>query len=494
MNYKRFIAAAACLCMTAPMTANCLPSIGTAAEGTAVIGDVNNDGALAVADLVMFQRWLGGAGELTAWGNADYSQDGSVDIFDFCLMRKALNPANNPPAESQTVNLCQGVIPESVTGSAADEEFILGQTKFYLSLMQETVKSEEAGTNILISPYSVMQALAMTANGADGETKTEMESVLGGMSMDRLNEYLYTQRKSYDNEQNSLLSTANSIWIRDDDDRITVLPEFLQTNKSYYDADAFMAPFDETTVTDINDWVSKETYEMIPEIIDKIDDDIVMYLINAIGFDAEWAEQYTKADVYECDFTAYDGTVQQAEMMGSDDCLYLEDDNAVGVYKYYKGRKYAFAAIMPNEGISLDDYIAGLTPESLNEILTNPKGASLISGIPKFKYEYNTTMNDSLEAMGMPRAFTPSADFTRMAKTKSGYLYIDFVLHKTFIELSEYGTMAGAVTAVGMTEECMKVIDKEVILDRPFLYCIVDTETDLPIFMGTLSQIPGSVE
>ncbi len=492
MNYKRIISAAMSLCLAA----SAMTAFTVNAADEKIMGDANGDGRFNAADVVTMQKWLMGSGNMTAYDTVDFCADGVINTFDYTLMLKALREsgeAYNLPYSALTKNLCDEYEASEVTGAEADEAFISGQTEFYLELMQKTAASEKEGTNILISPYSVMQALAMTANGADSNTREEMENVLcGGMELEKLNEYLYTQRTSQPDKDYCRLTTANSIWTLDDDERIQVMPEFIQKNIDYFNADIFTAPFDDSTVKDINSWVNEKTDEMIPTLLNEIPTVAVMYLINAIAFDAKWETQYTEYSVGSHEFTAFDGTVQQADMMYSTEYYYLEDDNATGLYKYYEGRRYAFAAIMPDEGVELDDYIADLTPQELNDILANPVYEEIDAGIPKFSYEYEAEkMKDSLMEMGMASAFFPSGDFSRMATTPMGDVYINRVIHKTFIDLCEAGTRAAAVTAIEMAgDSAMPVERKSVILDRPFLYCIVDTENDLPVFIGTLMTIP----
>ena len=192
-------------------------------------GDINQDGKLDVLDVIAVNKWLLKKGSLPNWKYADYNQDGKINIFDLCLMKKAL---------LQQLKVMQTAKPlgtslkaETVSGMDADEIFINGQMNFYLSLLQNTAKE---GENCLISPYSVVQALGMAANGATGETKSQMEQVLGGMKMETLNAYLYTQRSC----QPDILKTANSIWYRDSN-QLNVSESFLQTNANYYQASAF---------------------------------------------------------------------------------------------------------------------------------------------------------------------------------------------------------------------------------------------------------------
>lgn len=394
------------------------------------------------------------------------------------------------PADVTVGNLTADVDVQTVVGAAADETFLSAQTGFALSLLQETVTSR-SGENVLISPYSVVQALAMAANGADGDTRIEMEQTLGGLPSDTLNAYLYTQRTTMPDTEESRLQTANSVWFRDDEKRIRVLPSFLQSTADYFAADAYSAPFDDTTRSDINNWCIDRTDGMIPELIKgAIPVDAVMYLINAVCFDAKWAHPY-EDDPHPRDFTAWDGQTQQAQMMYSDEYHYLEDAHATGFLKYYR-EGYAFIALLPEEEMRPETYLNGLTADSLRKVLTDTQDCEVQAGLPQFSYDFDIEYSSILQEMGMQSAFGSSADFSRMAKTASGELYISRVLHKTHIDVDTEGTRAAAITALEMTDGADMVENepKYVILDRPFVYLIVETETMLPVFAGVLNEIP----
>ena len=444
---------------------------------------MNLDQEFNIADVVMMRNYLLGNGTLGEYQLADMDNDGEIDVFDYALMLKEL--ANYSEILYTTKNLTVDIQSNDITGTKADKEFILSQTEFALDLFKNELKSDE---NTLISPYSVMQALAMTANGADGNTKTEMETVLG-MPMDSLNKYLYTFRTSRSNDKYSILSTANSIWARNG---IGVNKGFLQTDVDYYNADFFTAPFDDTTVKDINNWVNVKTNKMIPSIIDKIDNNTIMYLINAVSFDAKWETEFDKDMTVKADFTAIDNTTQEVDMMqNQESALYLRDENAEGIYKYYKGKRYAFVAMLPDEGISVNDYIEGMTAEKLNGLLGNSEKEIASVVIPKFSYDFDTLLNGTLSEMGMPSAFdNKTADFSNMVSGIDGHTYISRVIHKTHIDVDEGGTKAAAVTAVEAAADSLPILpEKEVVFNRPFVYFIIDTETNIPIFMGTLMSI-----
>ena len=390
----------------------------------------------------------------------------------------------------QAADLMEGVQANTVTGKAADDAFAQSQMRLAVELFQSSVL-ESKDENVLISPLSIQLALAMTANGADGNTKAEMEALLGGeISLEDLNEYLYSYVNNLPSAEKYKLQIANSIWFRDDEGRLQVEKDFLQKNADYYGAQAYKAAFDDQTLKDINNWVKDHTDGMIDSILDQIDEDAVMYLINALVFDAEWQHVYDKSDVYKGKFTNINGTEKQVDMMHSEETVYLQDENAIGFMKPYSGSKYNFAVLLPNEGVDIYEYIAGLTGESLMETLSTPQLGMVMATLPKFSYEYELTMNDVLKELGMPSAFSgDTADFSKMAHSSRGNIYIGDVLHKTFISVDELGTKAGAVTKVEMNDESAPMSEWVVNLNRPFVYMIIDNETNLPVFIGTVMDV-----
>lgn len=359
---------------------------------------------------------------------------------------------------------------------------------FAVRLFQE---SEESGKSTLVSPFSVLCALSMTANGADGETLSQMEQTLG-MPVSELNEYIHAYVNSLPQGEKRKLSAANSIWFKDDPGFIPNR-NFLQTNADYYGADIYKSSFDNAALDDINSWVNDNTDGMIDKILDKINPAAVMYLINALAFDAEWEEVYEEYQVQDDTFTKADKTEQSVKMMFATEHVYLQDENAQGFIKYYYGGEYAFAALLPDENVSVSDYVKSLSGEKLSEIFANKQNTTVHTKIPTFKGDYSYEMSDILKEMGMANAFDAgTADFSKLGKAGEN-IFINRVLHKTHIEVDPKGTKASAVTALEMN--CGSAAPpevpepKEVYLDRPFVYMIIDTNTNFPIFMGTVTEV-----
>ncbi len=390
----------------------------------------------------------------------------------------------------QATDLMKGIKESNVTVVIPDGEFEEAYLDFALKTFKSTAK-EKRDENHLISPLSVMYAVAMTANGAEGETKREMERLLGGeLSIDEINEYLGGLSLPSDDEYK--LSLANSIWFYEDEGRLQVKPEFLQKNLDYYSASAYKAPFDSRTVKDINNWVNDKTDGMIDKIVDDINPRSVMYLINALSFDAQWDDRYMNYNVADEIFTNLKGERKTVSMMSSAEELYLDDGKATGFVKYYEDKAYSFVALLPNEDVNIYDYIDSLNTKTLSETISNAQDVTVYAKLPKFSYDYSLEMNGTLCGLGMPTAFDASkADFSGIGHSSMGNLYIGTVLHKTHIDVDELGTRAAAVTKVNMEDGCaMEPQDvRNVTLDRPFVYMIMSEYADLPIFMGVVTDI-----
>lgn len=384
-------------------------------------------------------------------------------------------------------DLMRDITRKEVDGKNLDDEFKSAYLNFTAELFKKSVgKAKNDGEgNALISPFSVMVALSMTANGAGGNTLSEMEEVLGkNIDIETLNKYLYAYIESLYSGEKCKLSVANSIWLRDTTS-LSVKKNFLQKNMDYYNAAIYKSMFDAKGADDINSWVKKHTDGMIEKLVDKIDDDTMMLLINAVAFDAEWAKKYDV--IYEGNFTSFAGDRRTVEMMRSLEEKYIDDGSATGFIKEYKGGKYSFAAILPNSE-DIYSYVENMTEESIEKLLSGVSYEPVKTEMPKFSSDFSITMEECLKDMGIKDAFSPIADFSEMAENN---LSISRVIHKTHITVNEKGTKAAAVTGVTMknTAVLTPATTKEVVLDRPFVYMILDNENNMPVFIGMVTDI-----
>lgn len=413
-----------------------------------------------------------------------------VGVSVLCLALSLLLTlgATSCAASVQASELSGGYVRNGEAEGALSEDFSAVMANFSFELFHRTLT--EDGGNDLISPLSALLCLALVANGADGETLAQIEQTLG-MDVDTLNKSLYAYTASLSDSEDCKMQTANSIWFRDDES-LKVKEDFLQTNADWYGAQVYQAPFDDSTVKDINGWVKKYTDGMIDSIINEIDPSTVMYLINALVFDAKWQTEYEKDDIRDGTFYNADGSRTTVDMMYSEESTYLDGDGFTGFAKKYKGGAYSFVGLLPDENLDVYTLAASLDGEAWTAMWSSRKSATVDVGIPGFTYDVNTELTEVLADMGMTDMFSgAAADFSRLGESAQGNIYCSSVQQKTFIDVSRNGTKAAAVTVVKMNAEC--AIEPfefyRVILDRPFVYAIVDNATGLPVFLGAVSHL-----
>ena len=387
--------------------------------------------------------------------------------------------------------------PTRVAGKVSDE-FKDAAANFAFELLKESNKAGYEGDSLLVSPLSVMLALSMTANGAEGETLKQFEKVLGGkMDIDSLNAQLFNYTSTLTSTEKAKFNLANAVWLTSAP-TFSVNRHFISRIENTFDADIVAADMtNPATVDEINSWVKKETFNMINKIIDEgsLDGQTIMVLLNAIAFDAKWQNEISDKSCFEDDFNGTDGKKTVTFMRTPGD-RYLEGNNEIGFIKNYAGGDYAFLALLPDEGIDVNDYVASLSGKEFLKICDKDFGDryEVNTVIPHFSFDCSLSMAGVLGEMGIKDAFSPfAADFSGMGESTNGALHISDVLHKTHIELDNKGTKAAAVTGVVVkaTGMSLPATVKNVVLDRPFVYAIIDTQTGLPVFLGVCENIGG---
>lgn len=375
-----------------------------------------------------------------------------------------------------------------------DDEFVKQNAEFSVNMAKNAMaEALEDGENVLISPESIINALALVLDGANGETQAQLrKNLCGDMEVETFHKRLSEYNAYLMASQDVKFHLANSIWARKDNN-LTVKEDYLQRMKDFYGAPLFVRDFNNQTVEEINHWVDKNTEHMIPTIIDFISEDAMLYLMNALSFEGKWKKQYEDSQVKSGQtFTNIKGKKETATMLESKESLYVEDEHAVGVVKYYSGNQYAFMGILPNQGTTVKEYLEGMTGEDFIRLYQTRTYHDVLTKIPEFSYDYKTSLVSSMKAMGMLDVFDgEKADLSSLAQWKDGNLYVGDVLHKTHIELDRNGTKAAAVTSVIMEAASAMPEDKpkQVYLDRPFLYVIIDTESGLPLFIGAVNSV-----
>ena len=370
-----------------------------------------------------------------------------------------------------------------------DNTFATANTEFYLNLLKQLNEKDQ---NTVFSPLSLINVLGMTANGAGGKTLKEIEKVIaGGMDISEFNKYI-ADYADYKYRREDGLTLANSIWITNDNS-IKAKNTFLGQCKGIYKSQVFKTDFNDVGVAQINGWVSKYTNGKITKIIDGFQGSEAMILTNALHFEDTWSRPFKEENVRTEKFTNSNGKRVNVSMMYSQEPDYLSGKNCTGFIKdYYKSE--SFVALLPKEGMSTEEFLTTLTATDLQEILKSNEinyEYEVKIELPKFTVDYNTSLKSTLKNLGIKTAFSKSeADFSAMADSKAN-LYVADVLHSTTIEVNEKGTVATAGTVSIVANKGSPDKIKEVILNRPFVYFIIDNSTKLPIFCGTINHLPA---
>ena len=371
--------------------------------------------------------------------------------------------------------------------SEAERALVEADNAFGFELFR-MVNEQDPGKNIFISPLSVSMALGMTLNGAAGSTLDSMRQTLecAGMTQQEINDSyrsLIELVVGLDPTVTSLI--ANSIWYRTG---LAVRPEFIEVNRSYFNAEVSALDFsDPGAPAIINAWVSRNTNGKIPDIIDDIPPEIMMYLIDAIYFKGTWTTRFDPKNTHDDAFQLIDGSSKGVRMMMLKDTMqYWEGSDFQAVDLPYGDGFFSMTIVLPKPEKSIDGLVADFTRENWGQWVGAFRDKHGALELPRFKLAYELEMNDVLRALGMAVAFEPCcADFSGIADISQGRLYISEVKHKAFVEVNEEGTEAAAVTSVAIGKTSvgdsfsMKV-------DRPFLFVIREHHSNAIIFTGKI--------
>ena len=366
-----------------------------------------------------------------------------------------------------------------------DSHLIEANTKFGFKLFSEILRQDE-GKNIFISPTSVAIALTLLYNGASGKTQQEMATVLElqGIKRSDINAANQTLLATLENlDPEVLLSIANSVWIRQN---FPLNQQFLQQVKQFYQATATELDFNSPKATEIiNQWVRENTRGKIPQIIESIDPADVLFLINAIYFKGNWSEKFARSRTTQKPFYLPDGSNKQHPLMSqSGEYFYYENKLFQVVRLPYGSKQVSMYVFLPRKNSNLDIFYQQLTPDNWKNWMKRLSKREGYIELPRFKLEYEITLNDILKALGMASIFDSSADFAAMT---SHAVCVSEVKHKTFVEVNEEGTEAAAATSIAVTRSAVIFTPPfRMIVDRPFFYTIRDDRTGLILFMGSI--------
>lgn len=355
---------------------------------------------------------------------------------------------------------------------------------FGLELLRNT---KQAGESTLLSPLSVILALSMAANGAEGETMAQFQETMGGVSLEALNAACQSLLSDYRQLGGSTrASIANSLWV---DPEGQISEEFTGRCMGIYGAEVFQGELSSSgIVNEVNRWVSKQTKGLIPELVQQpFPEDTAALLVNALYLNNTWELEFDPISTYPRKFTHSGGQVEQMDFLHhSTDLLYLQGEDAQGVVLPYDDGRLAFAAILPDSP-DLGGWLDSLNGNALSQLVQGADEQRFLHlAFPKFEAEWSGSLQDILKDMGLEAAFTPGqADFSRMGDHPNGY-YLSEVIHAAKLQVNEKGTEAAAATLVAAGDGAPPPAEGiELLLDRPFLYGIFDRQNGIPLFLGT---------
>lgn len=342
--------------------------------------------------------------------------------------------------------------------------------------MLNRFKKSHETKNIVLSPASIIMLLAMLADAVYGDSRDEVLNVLG--------EYI-----SYEDSliiveglinafsRSESVKISNAVCVNEGI-KEAIVPEYSKSLQESFNGELFCSS---DMVNDVNNWVKDATNGLIDKIVDDSMRNALVCLMNAIAFESDWAETYDEEQILEDDFTNLDGTVSKVNYLMSDENLYVEDSNFTGFLKPYKDSNYVFMGLLPKKNSYLKKNISDI---DFSALYCDADAVDVSATMPEFKFELEESLVDFCKNLGIKRAFTPNADFSPLA---SKPLMVTDIKHKATIQVDRKGTVAAAATWAEIEVGCAPMEwpeIKEVCLDRPFVYAIMNKETELPVFAG----------
>lgn len=376
--------------------------------------------------------------------------------------------------------------------SEKQKQVVASSNEFGFEFFRRAIALSDNSVNMMVSPLSISMALGMTRNGAANATLDSMNKTLfvSGLSETEINEACKSIIETFTSlDPDVKMQIANSIWNRQG---FEVNPDFLNTNKNYFDAEITSLDFSNPeSVNTINSWVDDKTNHLIKKIVDQIPDEAVMYLINAIYFKGQWKYQFEPKDTKELDFLVNGANVKVPTMRQKTNLRYFKNENFEAVEMPYNQGNFNCTVILPEAGKTIGDIAPELTLTNWTSWINEFLEYEVTLEIPKFKYEYEEkNVKPVLKDMGMGNAFDDNlADFSRI--NPNYQLFISDIKHKTFIETNEEGTEAAAVTSVEVGTTSVNPDEPQPVLvqiNRPFIYLITEKSSQTILFIGAVND------
>jgi len=352
------------------------------------------------------------------------------------------------------------------------------KTGYALSFFKEVNKVSDPAENIVASPYSAGVALSMLMEGAQGETKVELDNALNGC--------VFSGQK-LDGGDSVVVKSANSVWV---DDNFSVRNHYVDILQKDYEALVECLRFsDPATVRAINNWCSENTNGKIDKIIDDLKPGDVMVLINALYFNAPWEEKFDPSQTSKVVFNGKSGAKEVDMMYRKGRYNYAEYQGCQMIELPYLGSTYSMFVVLPPEGMDIGSLVPYVNEKIYEEAMGMLEPVEVRFRMPKVKMETEMLLNDALMSMGVKSAFTGAADFRGISE--SGPLSVSQVKQKCYIDIAESGTEAAAVTSVmvRLTAVRPEYDVKTMTVDRPYVFFIADKESSDILFAGKIVNL-----
>jgi serpin B len=408
-------------------------------------------------------------------------------------LSQQLNPQQLNQPSNQAIQVNSMIHANRPTSSPAmsqtDTKLVTANTRFGFKLFSQLVQSSAAAhKNIMISPTSVATALSMVYNGAASTTQQAIAKTLelpdlNLTALNQANATLATALQTADPEVT--LNIANSLW---GNAGFSFNPDFLQRNQKFYNAEITSLDFaSAAAVGQINAWVSRNTNGKITRIVERISPQQTLFLLNAVYFKGNWTVPFDPNQTKEHPFTRSDGSQKSHPLMSQQGSYaYYETDQFQAISLPYGNQHLSMYIFLPRPQSSLSQFYQSLNAETWNTWMQQFRKQRGSIQLPKFKFEYENTLNQALTALGMGVAFTGEADFSQISQSAT---QISEVKHKTFIEVNEAGTEAAAATSIAMSRAAMPVSQPfQMTVDRPFFCAIRDHQTGTLLFVGAVED------
>jgi len=340
---------------------------------------------------------------------------------------------------------------------------VLVNAAFQTSIFRET-NDDFIGENVCVSPLSIFQVLGLTTNGGKGETQEQMVSALEANSLENLNSINLNILQTIN--QFETVELANGVMTTFEPTKM-----FLKMCIKY---EAAIEPL--ISVDQVNEWCEEKTHGKITKILDELQADTSMLLLNAVYFNATWQHKFEHSDTYPGDFYVDSTVKKKVDFMHQTTYFKYYEDNSVQVVELpYTKDSTSAIVILPKEKTDLNTYLKSLDDEVLNTMLAGLSSKRVRLSLPKFQIEFKNKYKGILMRLGMIKAFKTDADFRNLRCY--GGIFVNDVIHKTFLKVDEDGTEAAAVTIVEMLDTALPPTNLVIMnVNRPFIFLIRSTK------------------